>query len=535
MVETSKKNRPVVLIILDGWGVAAPSQGNALLLAKTPVFNKLLVSYPVVTLQAAGEAVGLSWGEMGNSEVGHLNLGAGKIVYQNLPRINRAITSGDFFKNSVLLAAINHVKKNNSNLHLIGLASNGGVHGSAEHFYAVLEMAKRKGLSSVYLHVILDGRDTPYNSGFNFITEFQERIKAIGLGEIATLTGRFYAMDRDGHWERTEKAYLAITEGLSSNYVDDPMAAIQESYQKKIFDEEFLPTVVVKSLKSSDVLKPTPKAKVSDDEAVIFLNFRADRARQLTKSFVLPGFENFKRSRLLQNLFFVTMTEYEAGLPVKIAFPPEKIDYPLARVLSEASLNQLHLAETEKYAHVTFFFNGGREEPFSNEERILIPSPRVSSYDKTPAMSASLIIQKIIEAVNADKYDFILANFANPDMVGHTGNLEASIKAVEILDGFLGEIVMAVLKVGGVALITSDHGNVEELVNLRTGEIDKEHSTNMVPFIIIGKDYELKKPLLSIPDLSIFTAAGVLADVAPTILKIMGLPIPKEMTGIPLV
>ena len=534
MLEKSRI-KPVVLVVLDGWGVAPPSQGNAISLAKKPIFDKLLISYPVMTLQAAGEAVGLSWGEMGNSEVGHLNLGAGKIVYQNLPRINRAIVSGDFFKNPILLAAIQHVKRYNSNLHLIGLISNGNVHGSLDHLYATLEMAKREGLSNVYIHAILDGRDTPYNSGLGFMTEVREKIKTIGIGEIVSLSGRFYAMDRDGHWERTEKAYLAMTEGLVSNYADDPILAIKESYQKKIFDEEFLPTVIVKHLKNHDSLKPCPKVKISDDDAVIFLNFRADRARQLTKAFVLPGFENFKRPRLLQNLFFVTMVEYEIGLPVQIAFPPEKIEYPLARVISEADLTQLHIAETEKYAHVTFFFNGGREEPFKGEDRILIPSPRVSSYDQAPAMSAPLVAQKVIEAVRDGKYDFIVVNFANPDMVGHTGNLNASIQAIEIIDHLLGEIILAVLEVNGVALITADHGNIEELINLRTGEIDKEHSTASVPLIIVGKDYELKEPLTTVPDLSTLTPAGVLADVAPTILKIMNLPIPKEMMGIPLI
>ncbi len=531
-IKTIKKNKSVILIILDGWGIAPPSQGNAIFLAKKPVFDKTLISYPVKVLQAAGEAVGLSWGEMGNSEVGHLNLGAGKIVYQDLPRINRTIVNGEFFKNSALLSALKHTRRYNSKLHLIALISNGNIHGSIEHLYATLELAKQNALSQVYIHAILDGRDTPFNSGLDFLSELEKRIKIVGLGKIASISGRYYAMDRDGHWERTEKVYLAMTEGLSPNYTSDSISALKESYQKNIFDEEFIPTVVVQS---DNLSKPMPVAKVSDNDAIIFLNFRADRARQLTKAFVLPGFENFKRPRLLQNLLFVTMVEYEVGLPVQVAFPPETVEYPLARVISEAGFTQLHIAETEKYAHVTFFFNGGKELPFLGEERILIPSPRISSYDQMPEMSAKDISEKVIEAIRADKYNFIVVNFANPDMVGHTGNLEATIKAIEFLDHLLGEILVAVLEADGTAIITADHGNAEELINLRNGEIDKEHSLNPVPFILVGKNYELTELLKNVPDLSTFTASGVLADVAPTILKIMGLSIPKEMTGIPLV
>jgi 2,3-bisphosphoglycerate-independent phosphoglycerate mutase len=517
--------KPTTLIILDGWGVAPSSKGNAITLAKTPNFDQYLQKYPHFTLQAAGEAVGLSWGEIGNSEVGHLNLGAGKIIYQNLPRITQAIWNKTFFSNPAFIKAIEHVKKNNSNLHLLGLVSNGGVHSFNEHLYALLELARNKKLAlslskgnKVFIHAILDGRDAPYNSGYNFITQLEEVIASAKIGQIATLFGRFYAMDRDLHWERTEKAYQAMVLGEGQKTSLKPSAFIQEFYKKKIYDEEMPPTVF------------TNEGKIKDDDAVIFFNFRADRTRQITKAFVLPGFEKFLRPRLLQNLFFVSFTEYEKDLPVEIAFPSEKIDFPLARILSEKKLNQLHIAETEKYAHLTYFFNGRKEESFEGEDDVLIPSPRVASYALIPEMSASKIAKKVIQEIANDKYDFILINFANPDMVGHTGNLEASKKAVEVVDKCLGKIVEAILFKGGTALITADHGNAEELINLQTGEIDKEHSTNPVPFIVVGKEWawEERREVL---DLSLVTPAGVLADVAPTVLRIIGIEQPGEITG----
>jgi len=528
MKKKAIKFRPVVLVILDGWGVAPPSQGNAVTLAKTPIFNNLLTHYPSMTLQASGEAVGLPWGEMGNSEVGHLNLGAGKIVWQNLPKITRSIADGSFFKNQIFLKAIEHVKRNKSKLHFVGLVSNGMVHSSINHLFALLEMAKQNNVKDVFIHAILDGRDTPFNSGEVFIKELENKIQQFNIGKIATLSGRYWAMDRDNHWERTEKVYKAMTEGKAEQYAQKPLKVITDSYSKRVYDEEFIPTVITDE-------NNKPLGIVSDNDAVIFFNFRPDRARQLTKAFVLPDFNGFTRSRKLENLFFVTMTEYEVGLPVYIAFPPEKIENPLAKILSDFGLKQFHIAETEKYAHVTFFFNGGREQPFEGEERLLIPSPRVSSYDQKPEMSAPEVAAKTIEAINSGKYDFIIVNFANPDMVGHTGNLEAAKKAVEVVDELLGKILLSVLKINGVAIVTADHGNIEEMINLRTGEIDKEHSTNPVPFIIVGQTFELKNPLTEVPDLSIFSPFGVLADVAPTILKIMGLEKPKEMTGTALI
>lgn len=526
----SNSLKPVVLMILDGWGIAPPSPGNAISLAKTPNIDKLITTYPAMTLITSGESAGLSWGEMGNSEVGHLNLGTGKVFYQTLPKINKLIADGSFYSNKIFLKATDFVRKNNSKLHLFGLVSSGGVHASIEHLFSLLELVKRQKVKDVFVHVILDGRDTIYNSGLSFVEKLIAKMKELGVGKIATISGRFYAMDRDNHWERTEKAYKAMAEGISDEQFSDPIGAIKKSYDKKVYDEEFVPVVIGENKK--------PTAKIEDKDAVIFFNFRADRARQITKAFVLPGFEKFGRLGYIKDLFFLTMTEYEEGLPVEVAFPPELIKMPLARVISEAGLKQLHIAETEKYAHVTFFFNGGGEEPFRGEDRIVVPSPRVPSYDQKPEMSASEIADRLIKEIKNDKYDFIVANFANADMVGHTGNKKATIKAVEMIDKCVGQIVGAVLAQNGAAILTADHGNAEELINLQTSVIDKEHSTNPVPLIIVGKEWEGKniggtEALGS--DLSLVSPQGLLSDVAPTIIKIMGLKKPEEMTGSPLI
>ncbi len=527
MVNNSQKIQSVILIILDGWGIAPPSQGNAITLANLPVFNKLITLYPTMTLQASGEAVGLTWGEPGNSEVGHLSLGSGKIVWQNLPRITQSIMDGSFFNNQAFLKAINHAKQNKSKLHLIGLVSNGSVHSLNDHLYALLEIVNKNEFKDVAIHAFLDGRDTPQDSGRGFITELIQRMKRIGVGQIATISGRFYAMDRDSHWERVEQAYLAMTKGLAEKEFNDPLKAIEASYQNQVYDEGFKPVVITDE-------NGQPRAKIQDNDAIIFFNFRTDRARELTKAFVLESCPGFKRKKI-KNLFFTAMTEYEKGLPVEIAFPPEIITIPLARVISDKGLEQMHIAETEKYAHVTFFFNGGREETFPGEKRILIPSPRISFYDQKPGMSASEVAHQVLWGIGSRKYKFIVVNFANPDMVGHTGNLQAAIKAVETLDDLVGQIVDLALKENWVSLITADHGNVEEMVNLRSGEIDKEHTANPVPFIIIDKDRESKPPLSELPDLSSMTPVGVLADITPTILKIMGIAKPKEMTGTSLI
>ncbi|MBL7141633.1 2,3-bisphosphoglycerate-independent phosphoglycerate mutase [Patescibacteria group bacterium] len=521
------KVQPVILIILDGFGVAPPSQGNAVALAKKPIFDKLTMLYPTMTLQASGEAVGLSWGEPGNSEVGHLSLGSGKIVWQNLARITQAITEGGFFDNQAFLKAIAHAKKNNSTLHLMGLVSNGSVHSLNDHLYALLEILAKNELKDVATHVFLDGRDTPRNSGRGFINDLQQRIKDIGVGQIATLSGRFWAMDRDNHWERIEQSYLAMTKGLAEKEYKDPLQAIDDSYKSEVYDEELKPVVIINE-------KGEAKAKIKDNDAVIFFNFRSDRARELTKAFVSEDFKGFNREKI-KNLFFVAMTEYEKDLPVEIAFSPEIITTCLAKVLNEHSLRQMHVAETEKYAHVTFFFNGGQETVYPGEKRILIPSPRIASYVQKPEMSAPEVTHQVLWGIGSRQYQFIVVNFANPDMLGHTGDIQAAIKGIETLDEFLGQIIDLTLKENWVALITADHGNAEEMINLRSGEIDKEHTTNPVPFIIVDKNKENKSPLSEPPDLNSMTPLGVLADVTPTILKIMGLNKPPEMTGASLI
>lgn len=527
------KYKPVILVILDGWGVAPPSPGNAISRAKLPNFQKYIATYPALTLSASGNSVGLMWGEIGNSEVGHTNLGAGFIFYQTCPRINKTISDGSFFKNEAFLKAIDHVKKNKSRLHLIGMISSGGVHSHIDHLYALLQLAKKEKVKEVYIHAILDGRDTIYNTGKGFMEELLGKIKEIGVNaKIASISGRFYAMDRDNHWERTEKAFKAMALGASDEKFSDPVKAIEISYEKnKIFDEEFVPAVIIDHDK--------PVAKILDKDGIIFFNFRADRARQLTEAFVLPGFDKFDRQINYKDLFFCAMYLYDKDLPLDaVAFYPLEIKNPLAKVISDAKLKQLHIAETEKYAHVTYFLNGGQEEPYPHEDRIVIPSPRVASFAEKPEMSALKVTDEILKAVSENKYDFIVVNFANADIVGHTADLKATIKAVETIDKCLGKIVTLALSKNGVVLITADHGNAEELQNIKTGEIDKEHSTNPVPFIIIGNDWEGKNvghPDLVGNDLSLVQPSGILADVAPTVLKIMGLKQPVDMTGTPLI
>jgi len=524
------KPKPVVLVILDGFGVAPPSKGNGVTLAKKPVFDHLVANYPVMTLQASGEAVGLSWGEMGNSEVGHMNLGSGEIIYQTLPKINKSIEDGSFSENQAFKKAVEQVKKNKSRLHLLGLVSNGGVHSHQDHLYALLDLVKQEKLKEVYIHAILDGRDTKKDGGLDFIQQLQKKIKEAGVGKIATLSGRFYAMDRDNHWDREEKAFLAIALGKSELKSEDPVQAIKQSYQNNVFDEEFLPTVITSGAK--------PVVTIEDKDAVIFFNFRADRARQMTAAFSVPSFDKFESKKEFKDLVFITFTEYEKDLPVDVAFPPNIIQQPLGKILSENNLAQLHTAETEKYAHVTFFFNGGREDEFNGEERILVPSPPVPTYDQKPEMSAAEVTSKLLAALKQKKHDFVVINYANPDMVGHTGVIPATVKAIEAVDKYLGQLVKLVLSLGGVCFITADHGNAEELINLQTGEVDKEHSTNPVPFIAVGKQWEGQSLTPGLDsaggDLSIVTPSGMLADISPTILKVLEIKQPQEMTGSPL-
>lgn len=520
------KYKPVVLTIMDGWGVAPGTDGNAITRAQAPNFTKFIKNYPTMTIHASGNEVGLLFGEMGNSEVGHLNIGAGRVYYQNCPRINNAISEGSFDKNQAFLSAIARAKKNKSKLHLVGLVSAGNVHSSNEHLYALLELCKKQKLTkNVFVHAILDGRDALYNSGKNFIAELQEKMSRLKMGKIASLSGRYYAMDRDSRWDRCEKAYRAIAEGKADRYAANAMQAIDDSYAQKNYDEEFIPTVITD--------KNKPLAAVAENDAVIFFNFRADRARELTQAFVLPGFNKFPRI-YLKDLLFVTFTEYEKNLPAAVAFAPLVVHNCLAEAVSKAGLKQMHLAETEKYAHVTFFLNGTVEEPFLGEDRLLVPSPKVSSYEQKPEMSALELTKETGKVIDSGKYDLLVINFANADMVGHTGDLPAGIKACETIDKCLGEIAEHVLAQNGVMLITADHGNAEEMTNLQTGVIDKEHSTNPVPLIIVGKDFIGQAgPAGDAPegDLSLIQPVGVLADVAPTVLKLLGVPQPEEMTG----
>ncbi|HLD82122.1 MAG TPA: 2,3-bisphosphoglycerate-independent phosphoglycerate mutase [Patescibacteria group bacterium] len=535
----NSKNLPLVLIILDGWGIAPPSRGNAITNARTPNMDSLIKSYPSVTLQASGPSVGLRFGEMGNSEVGHSNIGTGRVVHQNLPRISHAISDGSFFTNTALLSAMNYCKTKKqrwlfhrkppllSRLHLMGILSDSGVHGHIEHLFALLIMAKELGIQDVAIHVFLDGRDAIYNSGLGYIKKLQKQIQAIGVGKIATVAGRFYGMDRDNHWDRIEESYRALVHGKAKKYHSDPVSAVQESYEHEIFDEEMVPIVI-----RDDTNKPV--GLIRDGDSVIFFNYRADRARELTKALVLPEFTKFKRKEYFPNLHFVTMTEYESHLPVLAAFPQERFDKTLGEVIANAGLRQLRMAETEKYVHVTFFFNGLSDAKYSGEDHLVVPSPNVSSYRERPEMAARELTSVAMKQILSGKYDVVVLNFANADMVSHTGDPSATLTAIETVDKCLGELVEVTMSKDGIVVITADHGNAEELVNLQTGEIDKEHSNNPVPFIIVGKKYE-GKSLVNLDtvgaDLSLISPHGVLSDVAPTILKILEIEQPPEMTG----
>lgn len=520
--------KPVVLLVLDGFGVAPPSDSNAVYQARTPFFDSIPNNYPTVLLDAAGLSVGLPYGEVGNSEVGHYNIGSGQLIYQSLPRINISIEDGSFFNLPYLLGAIERVKQSGKKLHLIGLIGTGGVHAHQRHLLALLAMCKKYGVpkNQVKVHAFLDGRDTPRDVAKGFMKQIVDEYGDVA--DVATLSGRFYAMDRNNKWDRTQMAYEAIVHGVSEQTCTDPVKAITDSYGKEVFDEEFVPTVVVGE-------DGKPLGTVEDGDTVIFFNFRADRIRQMTEAFVLPDseFDNFDRKGRVNNLVVITFTEYKEGLPVHVLFPPQIIEEPLAKIISDAGLTQLHIAETEKYAHVTFFLNGLIEKAFPGEDRVLIPSPPVTSYDEKPEMSASEITDRIVEEIEKGSYDVIMSNYANGDMVGHTGNREASIKAVETLDVCVKRVVDAILAKDGICFITADHGNVEEVENVQTYAIDKEHSVYPVPFYIIAND--LKGNLIINPpdprDLSGFDPQGILADVAPTILNLIGLKPIEQMKG----
>ena len=505
-------NKLTMLMILDGFGKNSNKEGNAIELAKTPNIDKLMKEKPTSTIYTSGLHVGLPEGQMGNSEVGHTNIGAGRIVYQELTRITKSIEDGDFFSNEELCNAIENCKKNNSKLHIMGLLSDGGVHSHIRHLFAVLELAKRKGFEDVYVHCFLDGRDTPPASAENYILKLEEKIKEKGVGKIATISGRFYAMDRDKRWQRIEKAYNAIVNGKGIK-AKSAVMAIEASYQKEVFDEFVEPTVIFNG--------ENPVATIENNDSVIFFNFRPDRAREITRSLVDKDFSEFKTKKL--NLYYVCFTQYDETMPnVKIAFKPTELKNTFGEYISKNGLKQLRIAETEKYAHVTFFFNGGNEKQYDGEDRILVPSPKVETYDLKPEMSAYEVTDKVIKQIESQKYDSIILNFANPDMVGHTGSLEATIKAIEAIDECVGKIIKAINNVEGVLLITADHGNAEQMIDYQTGEPHTAHTTNPVPLILVGmEDAKLKD--------------GKLADLAPTMLDIMGLEKPEEMTGVSLI
>ena len=502
--------KPTVLLILDGYGERKEKDGNAIALANTPVMDKLKKEFPYVEGQASGLFVGLPDGQMGNSEVGHMNMGAGRIVYQELTRITKAIEDGDFFENKALKEAVEHCKKENTALHFMGLVSSGGVHSHIEHIYGLLELAKRAGLKKVYLHAFLDGRDTPPDSGKSFLMDVEKKMQELGVGEIATISGRYYAMDRDKNYDRVEKAYRAMVDGTGEK-ASSVEEAIDASYAKKVYDEFVLPTVIEK-----DGAVHT----VSDGDAMIFFNFRPDRAREICHAFCDDEFNFFNRGPR-KKVFFVCFTDYDPTIPNKrVAFEKEEIHNTLGEVVSNLGKNQLRIAETEKYAHVTFFFNGGKEEPYENEDRILVPSPKeVPTYDLKPEMSCYTVTEKLTEAIRSGKYDLVVANFANPDMVGHTGVLSAAIKAIEVVDECMGKVVDAVESMHGNLFILADHGNADIMIDEKTGEPYTAHTTNPVPFILVSDEkHKLRE-------------GGCLADVAPTLLELMGIPQPKEMTG----
>ena len=499
--------KPVILMILDGFGVGleAEKRGDAIKAAKKPNIDKLFAENPVTKIGASGLDVGLPDGQMGNSEVGHTNIGAGRIVYQELTRITKSIEDGEFFENEALLKAVDNAAQEGKALHIMGLLSNGGVHSHNTHMYAIVELAKKKGVKNVYVHAFLDGRDVPPTSGKDFVEECANKLKEIGLGKIATVMGRYYAMDRDNRWDRVEKAYSAMVYG-EGNKACCPVKAVVESYANDVTDEFVVPTVCEEN------------ATVKPGDSIVFFNFRPDRAREITRTFVDPEFKGFERKNGFFPLTYVCMTQYDASMPnVEVAFKPQSLKNTIGEYISNKGMTQLRIAETEKYAHVTFFFNGGEETVYEGEDRILVKSPAVATYDLQPEMSAYEVTDKLVAAIKTGKYDMIILNYANCDMVGHTGVFEAAVKAVEAVDECVGKVVTAIREMDGVALITADHGNADKMIDT-DGSPFTAHTTNLVPFCVVGYPCELRE-------------GGRLADIAPTMLKIMGLPQPAEMTG----
>ena len=503
------EKKPVMLMILDGFGINEKTDGNAVKLANTPNIDKLMKKYQTTKIYTSGLKVGLPDGQMGNSEVGHTNIGAGRIVYQELTKITKSIEDGDFFAIPEFIEAIENCKKYNSKLHILGLLSDGGVHSHNRHLYGLLEMAKRRDFENVYVHCFLDGRDTPPASAEGYITQLEEKMREKGVGKIASLSGRYYAMDRDKRWDRVKKCYDALVNG-EGNKATSATIAIEDSYQKEVFDEFVEPTVICNG--------DTPIATIQEHDSVIFFNFRPDRAREITRAIVDKDFNEFETKKM--DTYFVCFTNYDETMPnVKIAFKQEPLVNTFGEIVGKNGLKQLRIAETEKYAHVTFFFNGGEEKQYPGEDRILVPSPKVATYDMQPEMSACEVTEKVIDAINANKYDTIILNYANPDMVGHTGSLPAAIKAVETIDECVGKVVDAILAHHGTMLITADHGNCEQMIDYKTGEPHTAHTTNPVPLILVTENENLK------------IKEGKLADLAPTMLELLGIEKPAEMTG----
>jgi len=510
-----KRPKPIVLTVLDGWGYRVATKGNAIALARKPNYDRLLKDFPNTLIQTSGPFVGLPEGQMGNSEVGHMNMGAGRIIHMDITRIDVMIASGEFFKQPLLLEAMERGRARN--LHFLGLLSDGGVHSHMNHLYALLRMAREQHVERVFIHCFIDGRDTHPHSGVEYIQQLQQKIREIGVGQIASLTGRYFAMDRDNRWERVERAYRAVVHGDAPTKSADPVEAIRRSYERGVTDEFVEPIVITTGTSPS----APPAGPIHDDDAVIFFNFRADRARQMTRAIAEPGFKDFSDPKRPSNLFYVAMTQYEKTWPwLRYVIAPEKIAHILAQVFAEQNLKNLRCAETEKYAHVTYFFNGGIEKPFAGEERILVPSPKVATYDLKPEMSAEGITDTVVKAIEQDQFDAIIMNYANADMVGHSGKLEAAIKAVEAVDAGLARIYQALKPRGGAWIITADHGNAETMIDPTTGGAHTYHTLNPVPFILVSDND--KQPL---------QPNGSLRDIAPTMLAALGQPQPADMTG----
>lgn len=502
--------KPMVLVILDGWGYSEDTAFNAVHAAKTPVWDALWRDYPHTLIRTSGAAVGLPADQMGNSEVGHLNLGAGRVVYQEITRVSRAIKTGSFFTNHTLTQAVDTAVSSGKALHIMGLLSAGGVHSHEEHLHAMAELAAQRGARDIYLHAFLDGRDTPPQSASASLLAMEEKFRALGVGRIASLIGRYYAMDRDHRWPRIQAAYDLMTLGRAEFEAPDAVSALQQAYARGESDE---------FMQATRIVPPGGRfAGIGDGDVVVFMNYRSDRARQITRPFIEPHFDGFERAVLPRLAGFVSLTEYNKEFAVPVAFPAERLQNVFGEYIAGLGLRQLRLAETEKYAHVTFFFNGGEETPFPGEERILVPSPNVATYDLQPEMSAAQVTDQLIDAVQNGVYDVIICNFANPDMVGHTGDFPAAVRAVEAVDACLGRLLPVLMRAGGELLITADHGNVEQMQGTDTGQAHTAHTTNRVPFIYVGRPAEA-------------AAVGALSDVAPTLLSLMNIPIPAEMTG----